>query len=112
MTTRKWKVYGEEGHRQRESFFESRKMDFSEGEEIRVIEILNSDVTGTNDYSIIKITRNTYDECQDELNGQISDGIFENSNVGKIEEVLEKSQTEGEYYGNSKRIIRIIKRTE
>lgn len=46
-----------------------------------------SDKTGTNDYVILKITRNTADDCEYELFGQISDGIFENSRVGIIEEV-------------------------
>lgn len=85
--TKTWKVYGMEGHRQKESFNKSYKYDFSEGEKIRIIEVLNSDKTGTNDYSIIKITRNTMEECEEELEGQINDGIFENSRIGKIEEI-------------------------
>lgn len=31
MVTRKWKVYGREGHRQRESFNKSYEYDFSGG---------------------------------------------------------------------------------
>jgi len=86
-TTRAWKVYGAEGHRQRESFFESCLEDFSDGNDVRIIEVLNSDKTGTNEYSIVKITRNTSDECLAELDGQLYDGIFENSIVGKVEEI-------------------------
>lgn len=86
-TTRAWKVYGAEGHRQRESFGESYKYDFSENGIIRIIEVDNSDKTGTNEYSIIRITRNSFEECEQELNGQLSDGIFENSRVGKVEEI-------------------------
>lgn len=52
------------------------------------MEILNSDQTGTNDYSIVRITRQTAEECQEELDGQLSDGIFENSKFGKIEEII------------------------
>ena len=74
MVTRTWKVYGTEGHRQRESFFPSYQYDFSK--------------TGTHDYSIVRITRDTAKLCAAELNGQISDGIFENSRVGQILEVL------------------------
>ena len=37
--------------------------------------------------TIIRITRNTSEECQEELEGQLSDGIFENSRVGVIEEL-------------------------
>ena len=87
MVTRTWKIYGAEGHRQRESFCESYIYDLSDGENIRVVEVENSDKTGTNDYSVIRITRNTSEECQKELEGQLSDGIFENSRVGVIEEL-------------------------
>ena len=87
MITRAWKIYGAEGHRQRESFCESYKYDWSDGENIRIVEVENSDKTGTNDYSVIRITRNTSEECQKELEGQLSDGIFENSRVGVIEEL-------------------------
>lgn len=87
--TRTWKVYGRDGHRQRVSFFESFCYDFSKNGNVRIIEVLNSDKTNTNEYSIIKITRNTADECEKELFGQISDGVFENANVGKFIEVFE-----------------------
>ena len=86
-TTRAWRVYGSDGHRQRESFNDSYTWDFSKGEETRIIEVQNADITGTNEFSIIKITRNTAEECQAELDGQISDGIFENSKVGRVEEI-------------------------
>ena len=87
MTTRTWRIYGAEGHRQRESFNKSYKYDFSQGDEVRIIEVRNSDITGTNEYTEVSITRNTADECLEELNGQLSDGIFENSRTGIIEEV-------------------------
>lgn len=85
--TRTWKVYGASGHRQRESFCDSYRRDFSKGAEIRIIEVFNSDKTHTNDFSIVRITRNTPEECELELDGQISDGIFENSWAGRIEEI-------------------------
>ena len=88
MVTRSWKVYGAEGHRQRESFGQSRRFDFSEGGDIKIIEVDNSDKTGTNDFSIIRISRNTADECEQTLMSQISDGVFENSRVGVIEEIF------------------------
>ncbi len=87
MVTRTWKVYGEVGHRQRESFCDSCKYDFSDGDGTRIIEVLNSDRTGTNEYSIVKITRNTAEECLTELAGQLSDGVFENSRYGRIVEM-------------------------
>ena len=82
--TKTWKIYGVDGHRQRESFNKSYKYDFSEDADVRIIEVENADRTGTNEYSIIRITRNTPEECEEELNGQLSDGIFENSRVGKV----------------------------
>ena len=89
-TTRAWKVYGVAGHRQRESFCKSYTYNFSSPEEgTRILEVRNSDLTGTNDYSLVIITRNTAKECMDELSGQLSDGIFENSRTGIIEEVEE-----------------------
>lgn len=86
--TKTWKVYGADGHRQRESFCKSYKYDFTEGGNERIIEVLCSDKTNTNDYVIVNITRPTRAECIREFEGQLSDGIFENSRVGKIEEIV------------------------
>lgn len=88
MITRSWKVYGQEGHRQRESFNESVKYNFSEDGETRIIEIENADKTGTNEYTIIRITRDTAAECEEEFWGQLGDGVFENCRTGRIEEIL------------------------
>ena len=87
MVTRAWKVYGANGHRLSESFNDSYRHDFSRDNNVRIIEVENSDKTGTNDYSIIRITRNSYLECEKEFKGQLSDGVFENSRTGKIEEI-------------------------
>lgn len=88
MVTKAWKVYGADGHRQKESFRKSYIYNFSTNEDVRIIEVLNSDRTNTNDYSIIGITRNTEEECKRELYGQLTDGIFENCKVGKVVEIL------------------------
>lgn len=85
--TRAWKVYGLSGHRQRESFFESVKYDFSVDGDVRIIELENSDKTGTNDYTIIRNTRNTSAEAESEFLSQLHDGTFENSDTGMIEEI-------------------------
>lgn len=69
MVVRTWRVFGANGHRQRESFEPSYKYDWTEGEDIREVEVENSDKTGTNEYSIIRITRNTAEECEAELEG-------------------------------------------
>ena len=85
MFKKTWKGYGAEGHRQRESFFESYTHDFSDDKVgTRIITVENSDVTGTDMYSLISIIRNTEAECDEELDGQISDGIFENSIVEAV----------------------------
>ena len=87
--TRTWKVYGAEGHRQRESFGRSVKYDWSNKTDgVRIFEAENFDKTGTHDYSLIRITRNTWEECDEEMEGQISDGYFENSRVGKVIEII------------------------
>lgn len=87
MVTKAWMVYGRLGHRQRESFNPSYEYDFSKNGKTRIIKVENSDITGTNEYSIIRITRDTAKECKEELQGQISDGVFENSRTGKIKEI-------------------------
>lgn len=53
-----------------------------------VIEFLEQFADQTkNKYSIIRITRDTAEECEEEFDGQLSDGIFENSRVGWFEEI-------------------------
>ena len=85
--TKAWKVYGKEGHDQHESFDSSFTYDFSTATNIRIIAVENSDITHTNEYAIIKITRPSAEECKKELRGQLSDGIFENYKVGKVVEI-------------------------
>ena len=57
--TRAWKVYGLDGHRQKVSFAPSFVDDFSKDGAARIIAVENADKTGTNDYTVIRITRNT-----------------------------------------------------
>ncbi len=87
--TRTWRVYGAEGHRQGVSFDPSVKYDWSDKKlGTRILEVLNSDITGTNSYTVVRITRDSAEECERELSGQITDGLFENSRVGKVVEVV------------------------
>lgn len=67
--TKSWKIYGMDGHRQRESFNKSCKYDFSENGKVRLLEVKNSDKTGTNEYSIFSVTCDTEEECIAELGG-------------------------------------------
>ena len=85
--TRAWKVYGWYGHRQKVSFQPSFTDDLSKECDTRIIAVENADKTGTNEYTVIRITRNTAEECIEELIGQLYDGIFENVRFGEIEEI-------------------------
>ncbi len=86
--TRTWKVYGREGHRQKMSFEPTVRYNWdSEYDGTRRVEFINSDETGTNEYTLVKITRDTAKACADEIDGQITDGYFENVCVGFTEEV-------------------------
>lgn len=88
--TRAWKVYGAEGHRQRLSFTPSEVLDCSSlSGKTRILEFEDADKTGTNEYSIVRITMNTAEECEAELNGQLSDGAFENCRYGEVEEIID-----------------------
>ena len=90
MISKSWKVYGKLGHRQRESFNPSVDYDWSSKKDgIRKVSLLNADKTGTNEYTIIHITRNTGEECEAELEGQLSDGVFENCAIGAVIEITE-----------------------
>lgn len=75
VITRAWRIYNLPGHRQRESFSPSRAFTDWRGNDI---EIRNSDITGTNDYSIILVTSETAEACERVMEGQLSDGVFEN----------------------------------
>lgn len=81
-----WKVYGAEGHRQRESFCDSREFTTWNG---NTVQVMNADKTGTNEYSVFRVTAETADECERCLWAQISDGVFENCRVGCVEEIPE-----------------------
>lgn len=89
MFRKNYKVYGLDGHRQRESFFPSSFNDLSYEGKTRIIEVFNSDETGTNDFSILRITCDTEIECDTEFYGQLFDGVFENSNVGGFVEITD-----------------------
>ena len=88
MKTRSWKVYGAAVHRQRISFGKSIHWDFSNEENgIRIIDVDCEDRTNTNEYVIVHIARNSSEECESEFWAQVSDGLFENARIGKVEEI-------------------------
>lgn len=89
MVTRAWKIFGKDGEKQEESFCKSYTNDFSEGNDLHIVEVFNSDKTNTNDYTIICITSNTAAKCKKILSDQITDGIFEGCAVGEVEEITD-----------------------
>lgn len=87
MITKCYKVYGREGHRQGASFLTSCDFDIiSEKGERIFFWIQNADLTGTHDYSVVSVTAESAEDCRSYLESQISDGFFENYNVGYVEE--------------------------
>lgn len=90
MVTRYFEIFGADGHRQKESFNDSYVWDFSENGKTRIIEVFNYDATLQNVCSVLKITRDTGEECDAELNGQLCDGIFENCRTGEVREVTKE----------------------
>lgn len=85
-----WKVYGPNGRCQKEAAHPSVAYDFSnEYKGTRLIEISNEDVTGSCLYSLVSITRDSEEDCWDEFEWQLCDGIFENCDVG-VTRLVEK----------------------
>ena len=77
-----FRVYGKDGHRQRASFGES--FEFSTFGGSTHIECICEDRTLTNRFVEVIITADSFKRCVNELNAQLSDGIFESCAVGKI----------------------------
>ena len=102
-TTRIWKVPGRYGHRQRESFCPS--YEFIDIDNVS-FEVFNSDKTGTNNYSIVKVTADNFAQCYDGLWAQITDGIFENSRTGVPIEITQKDLDE--ILSNNKKITGVL----
>lgn len=90
MRVKAFRVYGKEGHRFRGSFFESRNLLLS-GFPAVMMNVINSDITGTNEYSVLKFTC-MFGELPNEAFEHIAevqayDGIFEFCTIGDIVEV-------------------------
>ena len=80
-----YKVYGRDGHRQRESFGIS--IDWFGTCRGNKVCLLREDFCFCNDYAIIGIIGNSDAEVEEELQAQLNDGLFENSRFGRVEEV-------------------------
>ena len=77
-----FRVFGKDGHRQRASFGDS--FEFCTLGGSAHIKCLCEDRTLTNKFVDVIITADSLKRCADELNAQLSDGIFEECAVGKI----------------------------
>ena len=77
-----FRVFGKDAHRQRASFGQS--FEFSAFGGTAHIECVCEDRTLTNRFVEVIITADSFKRCVNELNAQLSDGIFESCAVGKI----------------------------
>lgn len=77
----RYRVFGRDGHRQRVSFGKS--YSFTTFEDVD-IKCFCEDETGSNDYVDVVITAKDYKTAFDQMEKQLSDGIFENSRYGKV----------------------------
>ena len=90
MRAKAFRVYGKGAHRFRGSFFETRSLLLS-GVPSVIMDVINSDITETNDYSILKF-KSMFGELSNEefehmAEVQAYDGIFECCAIGNIVEV-------------------------
>lgn len=81
--TKKFRIWGQNGHRQRASFFKSMTYTTSTG---ATVEELNSDKTGTNDYTELVITAKDENAIRDAVAVALLDATFESCRIGRIEE--------------------------
>lgn len=90
MRAKAFRVYGKGAHRFRGSFFETRSLLLS-GVPSVIMDVINSDITETNDYSILKFTcmfgELSNEEFEHMAEVQAYDGIFECCAIGNIVEV-------------------------
>ena len=77
-----FRVFGKDGHRQRASFGDSFEFGTLGGS--AHIKCLCEDRTSTNEFVDVIVTADSFKRCANELNAQLSDGIFEMCAVGKI----------------------------
>ena len=106
MWTVIFKVYGKDGKNQSVSYQPSVFYNFGNEHDVRLIDVINSDLTGTNEYSIVRISRNSPEECFEELKGQLSDGIFENRSYGYVK-VVGKTNYNYDFYSESSTVLAI-----
>ncbi len=95
--TRTFRVYGVEGHRQREAFKPSYDFELKNTEIPVRFSVRNSDKTGTQAYSEVAVSSVSAAHIEKELFAQVEDGIFENSRTGEIVEVIDGKEAKFEF---------------
>lgn len=58
--------------------------DGSDEKKIRVVELRNCDLTGTNEFCEMIITRDSLDDCMEEMREQIMDGLFKDHLIKNV----------------------------
>lgn len=76
-----FRVFGKDGHRQRASF--GKTYSFMTFDDVRIT-CFCSDTTGSNEYVDVAIIAEDCKIAIDEMEKQLSDGIFENCRYGKV----------------------------
>lgn len=87
MFTKMYKIYGREGHRIAESFHKSRDYDYSTPEKMSQIRVINGNITRHHNFIYVIVTADTPEECEHNMWGQLSDGIFEDMHFEKVIEI-------------------------
>ena len=75
----------------------SYKQNLAEDGQTKLIEVQNSDLTGTNDYSLVKITCDTAEECDLTMQSLVYDGKF-NGYAVSVERLGIEVGSENEYF--------------
>ena len=79
-----YRVWGVEGHRQRASFGKSVLLETADA----IVFVACADVTGTNDFCGLTVF--SFSGTPDKtVEGQITDGVFENCRVGRVEKMID-----------------------
>lgn len=87
MFTKMYKIYGRDGHRISESFHKSRDYEYSASEKMSQIRVINGNITRHHNFIYVIVTADSPSECEHNMWGQLSDGIFENMRFGKVVEI-------------------------
>ena len=80
----KSRVWGRDGHRQRDSFYPSHTVEFDN----ITVHFARESETGTNAYTEVTVIAETKEEARRAFFAQLYDGAFECCSVGRIEVIV------------------------